>query len=233
MVEHDTWQVILDGASQVFTERGYKGATLDEITSRIKMTKGALYHYVSSKEELWLKCHIYTLDKATDNVRPIYESSLSPDIKLYEMIKAHVQGVIGSATYYTNYSFEKNFIPQSVELQNLSRQRDEFEQLFSTVIRDGIELNIFYPVDVKFAKLALIGSMNYITNWYTPQGKLSPLEIAEKIAGFFFTGFLSRPAKNDGLLVNLVESISDFLEKERLIQLAEKTDLIEYNGEKL
>jgi AcrR family transcriptional regulator len=217
MAEHDTWQVILDGASQVFTERGYKGATLDEITSRIKMTKGALYHYVSSKEELWLKCHMYTLDRAISNIRPIYESSLSPDIKLYEMIKAHVQGIISSATYYTNYSFEKNFIPQSIELQNLSRQRDEFEQLFSSVIRDGIELNIFYPVNVKYAKLALIGSMNYITNWYTPRGELSPLEIAEKIAKFFFTGFLARPAKNDGLLVSLVESISDFLEKERLI----------------
>ncbi len=74
MAENDTWQVILDGASQVFTERGYKGATLDEITSRIKMTKGALYHYVSSKEELWLKCHTYTLEKAINNVRPIYES---------------------------------------------------------------------------------------------------------------------------------------------------------------
>lgn len=217
MADNDTWHVILDGASQVFTERGYKGATLDEITSRIKMTKGALYHYVSSKEELWLKCHMYTLDRAINNVRPIYESSLSPDIKLYEMIKAHVQGIIGSATYYTNYSFEKNFIPQSIQLQNLSRQRDEFEQLFSSVIRDGIEMNIFHPVDIKFAKLALIGSMNYITNWYTPQGELSPLEIAEKIAKFFFTGFLARPAKNDGLLVSLVESISDFLEKERLI----------------
>jgi AcrR family transcriptional regulator len=218
MAENDTWQVILDGASQVFTERGYKGATLDEITSRIKMTKGALYHYVSSKEELWLKCHTYTLEKAINNVRPIYESSLSPDLKLYEMIKAHVQGIIGSATYYTNYSFEKNFIPQSVELQNLSRQRDDFEQLFSTVIRDGIELNIFYPVDIKFAKLALIGSMNYITNWYTPLGELSPLEVAEEIAKFFFIGFLARPAKNDGVLVSLVESISDFLEKEKLFQ---------------
>jgi AcrR family transcriptional regulator len=216
MADHDTWQVILDGASQVFTERGYKGATLDEITSRIKMTKGALYHYVSSKEELWLKCHMYTLDKAINNVRPIYESSLSPDVKLYEMIKAHIQEIIGSATYYTNYRFEKNFIPQSPTLQNLSHRRDEFEQFFSSVIKEGIELNIFYPVDIKFAKLALIGCMNYITNWYTPEGELTPLEIAEKVAKFFYTGILSRPARNDSLLVNLVESISDFIEKERL-----------------
>jgi Transcriptional regulator len=215
MADNDTWQIILDGASQVFTERGYKGATLDEITSRIKMTKGALYYYVSSKEELWLKCHMYTLEKAVNNIRAIYESSLSPDIKLYNMIKAHVQSVIGSTSYFTNFNFEKKFISQSVQLQNVTRQRDNFEQMFSSVIKEGIELNIFYPVDIKFAKLAILGSINYITNWYRPEGELSPLEISEKIAKIYYTGLLARPAKNDGLLVDLMESISGFIEKER------------------
>ncbi|MDD2233751.1 MAG: TetR/AcrR family transcriptional regulator [Desulfitobacteriaceae bacterium] len=216
MAENDTWQVILNGASQVFTERGYKGATLEEITNRIKMTKGALYYYVSSKEELWLKCHMYTLDKAMGNIRPIYESSLSPDIKLYNMIKAHVQSVIGSTSYFTNFNFEKKFISQSVQLQNVTRQRDKFEQMFSSVIKEGIELNIFNPIDVKFARLAILGSINYITNWYTPEGELTPLEIAEKIAKIYYTGLLARPAKNDGLLVELMESISGFIEKERI-----------------
>jgi AcrR family transcriptional regulator len=216
MAEHDTWQVILDGASQVFTERGYKGATLDEITSRIKMTKGALYYYVSSKEELWLKCHMYILEKAISNIRAIYESSLSPDIKLYNMIKAHVKIVIGSASYFTNFNFEKKFISQSAQLQNITRQRDLFEEMFSSVIKEGIEQNIFYPVDIKFAKLAILGSINYITNWYTPEGELTPLELAEKIARIFYTGLLARPAKNDGLLVDLMESISGFIEKENI-----------------
>jgi AcrR family transcriptional regulator len=215
MADHDTWQIILDGASQVFTERGYKGATLDEITRRIKMTKGALYYYVSSKEELWLKCHEYTLEKALNNVRPIYESSLTPDLKLHEMIKAHVQTVIGSKSYFTNFNFEKHFISQSVQLQSLTHKRDRFEQLFSSVIKEGIELDIFHPVDVKFAKLALLGSINYISNWYSPEGELSSLEIAEKIARTFFTGLLNRPAKNDGLLVDLMETLSDFIEKEK------------------
>lgn len=184
------------------------------------MTKGALYHYVSSKEELWLKCHMYTLDRAINNVRPIYESSLSPDIKLHEMIKSHVINIIGHAAYYTNYIFEKNFIRQSPELEHLSRRRGEFEQFFSSVIKEGIELNIFYPVDVKFAKLALLGSLNYISNWYSPEGELSSQEVAEKMARIFYTGMLARPAKNDGMLVDLIESISDFIKKEREPQVS-------------
>lgn len=211
MADNDTWQIILDGASQVFTERGYKGATLDEITNRINMTKGALYYYVSSKEELWLKCHTYMLEKALSKLRPIYESSLSPDIKLYEMIKVHVLSIIGSTSYFTNFYFEKNFISDSIQLQNLIRLRDEFEQLFSSVLKEGIKLKIFCPVDVKFAKLALIGSINYITNWYSSEGELTPLEIAEKMARIFYSGFMVRSAKKDGMLLDLMESISDFI----------------------
>lgn len=212
MASNETWQVILEAASQTFTERGYKGASLGEITSRIKKTKGALYHYVSSKEDLWLKCHMYMLEKAVSKVRPLYESSLPPDLKLYQMIKAHVQNVIGNTNYYLNYSFiEKNCIPPSIPLHNLTRQRDEFEEMFASVIKEGIVKKYFKPVDVKFAKLSLMGAMNYITNWYTTDGELSSHGISEKIAEFITTCLLSTPAKkNDGLL--------DLLEKERVYQ---------------
>lgn len=213
MAINETWHVILEAASQTFTERGYKGATLGEITSRIKKTKGALYHYVSSKEDLWLKCHMHMLEKAMSNVRPIYESSLTPDLKLFQMIKAHVQNVIGNANYYINYSFiEKNCIPQSIPLHNLTHQRDEFEGMFASVIREGIEKKYFKHVDVKFARLSLMGAMNYITNWYTADGELSSLEISEQIAECILTCLLAKPAKkNDGLL--------DLMEKERIYQL--------------
>lgn len=163
------------------------------------MTKEILNYYVTSKEELWLKCHMNMLGKFLSNVRPIYESSLPPDLKLFEMIKAHVQNVISGTTKYTNYSFiDKKCISQSIQQKNLICQKDEFEQMFTSTIKEGIKSEIFYPVDVDFAKLALMGAMNYITNWYSADGELSPLEISERIADFVLSGFLARPVKYNG-----------------------------------
>lgn len=45
---------ILEVAAEVFAERGYHRATLDEIVSRAETGKGTVYHYFPSKEALFL-----------------------------------------------------------------------------------------------------------------------------------------------------------------------------------
>jgi len=43
---------ILDAGLRVFSKRGYEGASMDDIAFQLEATKGLLYHYFRSKEEL-------------------------------------------------------------------------------------------------------------------------------------------------------------------------------------
>jgi AcrR family transcriptional regulator len=43
---------ILDAGLRVFSKRGYEGASMDNIALELEATKGLLYHYFRSKEEL-------------------------------------------------------------------------------------------------------------------------------------------------------------------------------------
>jgi AcrR family transcriptional regulator len=45
---------ILDAATQVFTERGYRGATVEAILERAGLSKGTFYWHFESKDELML-----------------------------------------------------------------------------------------------------------------------------------------------------------------------------------
>jgi AcrR family transcriptional regulator len=45
---------LLDAAGQVFAERGFHGATLDDVAATAGVSKGALYHYFDSKEAVFL-----------------------------------------------------------------------------------------------------------------------------------------------------------------------------------
>ncbi|MFZ5625205.1 MAG: TetR/AcrR family transcriptional regulator [Gemmatimonadota bacterium] len=45
---------ILDAALEVFTELGYERATLQDIVERAGVSKGALYHYFDSKDQLFV-----------------------------------------------------------------------------------------------------------------------------------------------------------------------------------
>lgn len=48
----ETRRKLLVGAAQVFDERGYAGASINEIQERSGVTKGAMYFHFASKEEI-------------------------------------------------------------------------------------------------------------------------------------------------------------------------------------
>lgn len=52
-----TREAILDGARQLFGERGYAAVTNKDLAATAGITTGALYHYVESKLDLYLSVH--------------------------------------------------------------------------------------------------------------------------------------------------------------------------------
>src|ERR1051325_9632271 len=48
-----TRRELLDAARDLYTERGFAGATLDDVAERSGVTKGALYHHFRDKKELF------------------------------------------------------------------------------------------------------------------------------------------------------------------------------------
>src|SRR4051794_29328875 len=54
---------LLKAAGSVFARRGYHEATLDEITTKASLSKGALYHHFASKEDLFLSLLADHLDR--------------------------------------------------------------------------------------------------------------------------------------------------------------------------
>lgn len=49
----ETVKLILDAASELFIEKGYDGTSLQDIINKTKLSKGAIYHHFSSKEEIF------------------------------------------------------------------------------------------------------------------------------------------------------------------------------------
>ncbi|KIL37570.1 hypothetical protein SD71_02870 [Cohnella kolymensis] len=46
---------ILEGALHCFTEKGYQATTVDDIVRHLGMSKGAIYNYFSSKEDMYIQ----------------------------------------------------------------------------------------------------------------------------------------------------------------------------------
>ncbi|MGN6129876.1 MAG: TetR/AcrR family transcriptional regulator, partial [Nocardioidaceae bacterium] len=64
-----TRRALVDVATELFTERGYAGASLDEIVAGARVTKGALYHHFSGKQALFESVFERVEDDATSAIR--------------------------------------------------------------------------------------------------------------------------------------------------------------------
>lgn len=51
----ETVKLILDTAAKLFTEKGYDETSLQDIIDKTNLSKGAIYHHFSSKEEIFLR----------------------------------------------------------------------------------------------------------------------------------------------------------------------------------
>ncbi len=57
-----TAEAFLRAASELVNEQGYRGASVDKISARLNVTKGAFYHHNDNKEDVVLRCFDRTFD---------------------------------------------------------------------------------------------------------------------------------------------------------------------------
>jgi AcrR family transcriptional regulator len=63
-----TKRALVDVATELFTEQGYAGTSLDEIVAGARVTKGALYHHFSGKQALFEAVFVRVEDDASASI---------------------------------------------------------------------------------------------------------------------------------------------------------------------
>ncbi len=78
----ETKEKIILKALQYFTENDYEGASLNKIAQSIGITKGGIYHYFESKDDLFHECMVFMFS-ALENISM---AMVSDDITMEELI---------------------------------------------------------------------------------------------------------------------------------------------------
>ena len=179
---------IVEAAARLFSERGYHGTSVRDIARALNLKGGSLYSHIEGKEELlWL-----ILESAAreflDALRPIVESDLPPAEKLRAAIRAHVRVVTGDLAAATVYFHEWKAL-QGERRERFLAYRREYERLLRHIVEEGMAAGALDPgADPKFATLLILSAVNWLYQWYRPDGPLTPEEIAERFARLILGG---------------------------------------------
>lgn len=178
---------VLEAAEKLFSARGYEATSVRDIADVLHIQPGSLYTHIDTKEDLLWEILTRAADRFFEAVRPIAESKLVTVEKLKRAIAAHVAVVTRSASAAGIFTTEWRHLGDERRTMFAAR-RDEYERMFRKMVHDAIREGVFSDVDEKFATLLILSSLNWIYQWYRPDGAMTPEEIARRITDLLFNG---------------------------------------------
>jgi AcrR family transcriptional regulator len=181
---------LLDVAVPAFNERGYDATSMDELATRLGITKSAIYHHVSSKVDLLR----LALDRALDALFAVTEEPGATTGRAIDRLEHVVRGSVRVL------SAELAFVTlllrvrgnSEVERAALQRRR-EFDAIVTDLVRCAEDEGDVRPdVDPAVTSRLLFGTVNSLTEWYRPDGGLSADDLADALVSTTFEGLRTR-----------------------------------------
>jgi AcrR family transcriptional regulator len=185
-------------AAKLFSERGFRGTSMDDIARELGILKGSLYYWIDSKEALLADVLLGALSKTIEDGQEICSHvEMSAADRLHALIKSHIHAwTLAPDNFNVALNEAKWLDPE--DATRWMKERNELESLYRSVLRDGImsgefdvsERNVSITVNFIFAM------MNWFPRWYKPTGFATPEYVAEAIAGIVLNGITQRNPEN-------------------------------------
>ena len=184
---------LLEVAVAVFNERGYDATSMDELAARLGITKSAIYHHVPSKVELLRRA----LDRALDALFAVTEEPGATAGRAIDRLEHVVRGSVhvlaAELPFVTLLLRVRGNSP--VEQAALERRR-RFDRIVTDLVRAAeAEGDVRPDVDPALTSRLLFGTVNSLTEWYRPDGDLSPDALADAVVTTTFAGLRTTPAR--------------------------------------
>ncbi len=156
---------ILDAAQRVFSRRGYRDASVDEIAGESRTSKGGVYFHFPGKEAIFL----HLLDRTATRLRGKIESAMAEHDDPVAKADAALLAVL--RTFAKHRALARLFMVEALGAgREFHRRTAEIRSEFAGVIQlhldEAVRQGVIPPVDTEIAGRAWFGALNeVITDW--------------------------------------------------------------------
>jgi AcrR family transcriptional regulator len=180
-------EAIIDTSARLFASRGYHATGITELCEANELGKGALYHYIGSKEELLAAIHDRVMDEVMLGAERAAAAGGSPTAQL-AMLGRELLDVIHRYPDHV-WVFLHEFPALTGERAAAFRERRrDYERQVESVLRTGVESGEFRDLDPWLTARAWLGMHNYTYLWLRAGGRLSARDVAQPFAEIFMHG---------------------------------------------
>jgi TetR/AcrR family transcriptional regulator, cholesterol catabolism regulator len=191
-------QRLLRAAAEVFKEKGFQAASINDIAELFGGDRASIYYYYASKHEIFIDLIRQAVEEVVLLAEGIATSGQRATVRLRDVFVKTLDA------YERHYPYMYVYIQEDMrkvpgdgtsagkELQDLG---DRYERAVQQIIDEGVESGEFRAsLDSQMMKFAIIGALNWSHRWHVPGGRLSGAEIGAAFTDLFLNGALAGPA---------------------------------------
>jgi AcrR family transcriptional regulator len=180
--EEPVRQRLLGEATRLFAERGFESTSVQEIVAAAGVTKGAMYHYFDSKDDLLHEIYARVLRMQTERLTRFADA----DGPVAERLHAAAEDVV--VTTVENLDDSKIFFRSMHQLapdtqKSVRAERRRYHERFRDLVIEGQRSGVFSDaVPAELVVDFFFGSVHHLGTWYHVDGRLSGPDVGRHFA---------------------------------------------------
>ncbi|MGB8933450.1 MAG: TetR/AcrR family transcriptional regulator [Anaeromyxobacteraceae bacterium] len=179
-------QAVLRTAAQLFLQRGSPRVSMNDVAERLNVTKPTLYTYFKSKDAILAECIRMGAATVGEGLTRVESQGGSGRERLRSFIREYAR--LGTTDYGACIvRLDDRALPDR-ERDDARRGKRAIDARVRAIIQAGIADGSIVRCDVRLATFAVIGALNWIGQWYGPDGANTPEEIGDAFAELLING---------------------------------------------
>jgi AcrR family transcriptional regulator len=181
---------IMEAAARVFAERGYHGASTQDIADLLGIRQASLYYYFPSKEVALEQVCMQGEAGFFETEQAIAAGPGTPEEKLAGLVRAHIAPLLDRNHFVRVFLTQRQFLP-TPSRRRIGKVSRDIEAIFEAVIRQGVHQGEFRgDADPRLATLAILGMCNAVAAWYGKEN-VSMERIASEFVALVLQGVVA------------------------------------------
>ncbi|MFC7878660.1 TetR/AcrR family transcriptional regulator [Isoptericola sp. NPDC057391] len=175
-------------ALDLFATQGYATTSVQQIVEAAGVTKGAMYHYFQSKDDLLFAIY----DRMLALQKAHLDQIVAAGGPVEDVVRAVCVDVVETSIDFLpegTVFFRSMHMLTEQRLKEVTQRRREYHDEFAALLRQGQDAGVF-RTDVPRPLLVahFFSDVHYLSHWYSPTGPETKTEVAQQLTELFLRG---------------------------------------------
>lgn len=183
-------EAFLLAATRLINRRGYRGASVEQISAELKVTKGSFYHHIDAKDDLVVAC----FERSFQMVRQVQTAAMrldaDPWVRLASAAAQLVEHQLSDEGPLLRTS-AFSALPEPIRREMIDRQ-NRLSERFAAMISDAIAAGALRPVDPAIAAQMLNATLNAASDLRGSAAQVTVEQVARLYAKPMLMGLFGR-----------------------------------------